>query len=141
MKTIELLDVHDSQLLRMLTAQVFAIIIPTLPYSTIRLYLSFSASIVKDTIRIAQENLIGQTTNTMTFFAHSSSFYLYTLSGSVFRKDVFKIIARCYFHPQNLIHISFRKKNEVIILLKNQQDIVMANAPIQQQKYHSKDKH
>ncbi len=88
----------DTQLLRMLTAQVLVIIICTLPFSIYRLYSTFTANLVKDTLRIAQENLAFQIVGAMTYFAHSSSFYLYTLTGTIFRKELIKITRR-YWHP------------------------------------------
>lgn len=106
----------DRQLLRMLAAQVLVIIICTLPFSIYRLYSSFTGNIAKDTIRIGQENLISETANTMTYFAHSSSFYLYTLTGTIFRKEVFKIIPLGTRHNQNLIRVSYNKKNKIIVL-------------------------
>ncbi|CAF1307063.1 unnamed protein product [Adineta ricciae] len=81
----------NSQLLRMLTAQVLVIIIATLPFSIYQLYASFTSILVKDTLRIAQENLFARITGIMTYFAHSSSFYLYTLTGTIFRKEAKKI--------------------------------------------------
>lgn len=91
----------DAQLLRMLTAQVLITIIATLPLSIQQLYVSFTSSLVKDTLRIAQENLAARIVGTMTYFAHSSSLYLYTLTGTVFRKEFFKIIKQCCHLNQN----------------------------------------
>jgi hypothetical protein len=85
----------DIQLLRMLAAQVLVIIISTLPFSIYRLYASFTTSLVKDTLRLALENLVFEIANVLTYFAHSTSFYLYTLTGTVFREELFKIIRRC----------------------------------------------
>ncbi|CAF0900741.1 unnamed protein product [Adineta steineri] len=47
----------DNQFLRMLIAQVLMIIIATLPYSIYQLYAAFTSHLVKNTLRIAQENL------------------------------------------------------------------------------------
>ena len=84
----------DTQLLRMLTAQVLLIIVFTLSFSIYRLYSTFTVNLTKSTLRIAQENLAFQIVGAMTYFAHSSSFYLYTLSGTLFRKEFIKIINR-----------------------------------------------
>jgi len=84
----------DTQLLRMLTAQVLLIIVFTLPFSIYRLYSTFTVNLTKSTLRIAQENLAFQIVGAMTYFAHSSSFYLYTLTGTLFRKEFIKIINR-----------------------------------------------
>ncbi|CAF1463591.1 unnamed protein product [Adineta ricciae] len=82
----------DQQLLRMLIAQVLIIFIFTLPISILQLYQSLTSSTVKSTYRIAQENFAGRLTSVLTYYAHSSTFYLYTLAGRNFRKEFFKII-------------------------------------------------
>jgi len=84
----------DSQLLRMLATQVIVIIIATLPFSLYQLYTSFTTTISKSTYQVAQDNLAARITGIMTYFAHSTSFYLYTLTGSIFRNEVYKIIHR-----------------------------------------------
>jgi hypothetical protein len=68
----------DRQLLRMLTTQVLVIISTTLPYAVNTLYGSLTANVTKSTLRISQENLVTQTFNMMAYFAHTSSFFLYT---------------------------------------------------------------
>ncbi len=52
----------DTQLLRMLAAQVLVIIIATLPFCIDTLYTSFTSSFTKTTLKIAQDNLAGQIT-------------------------------------------------------------------------------
>jgi hypothetical protein len=95
----------DTQLLRMLTAQVLVIIIATLPFSIIQLYSALTSSFTKSTLRIAQENLASQIIAIVTYFAHTSNFYLYTLSGTIFRKEVLKIFGGCRHRPQNRVHV------------------------------------
>jgi hypothetical protein len=75
---------------------VCVIIIFTLPVSIIQLYTSFTSTIVKDTLRIAEENVASRLFGTIPYFAHSSTFYLYTLTGTVFRKEFLKIFRHCY---------------------------------------------
>ncbi|CAF0854542.1 unnamed protein product [Adineta steineri] len=96
----------DSQLLSMLAAQVFVIVITTLPQSIIQLYVTFTANVVKDKLRLAQENLASKTLGGMTFFAHSSSFYFFTLSGTVFRKELQKFLRQYIYPHQNRVHIN-----------------------------------
>ncbi|CAF1504498.1 unnamed protein product [Adineta steineri] len=112
----------DSQLLRMLTAQVFIIIISTLPYSICRLYVSFTANVSKDTLRIAQENLASQIVGVMRYFAHASSFYLYTLTGVVFRKELFKIITRHLPMNRHVAHIHEGRTIQISVLQNNRQE-------------------
>jgi len=106
----------DTQLLRMLTAQVLVIIIATLPFSINQLYIALTSSLTKSTLRIAQENLAGQIAAIVTFFAHTSSFYLYTLSGTIFRKEVLKIFERCQPRHQNRVHTIDGGQNPIAVL-------------------------
>ncbi|CAF3479271.1 unnamed protein product [Rotaria socialis] len=87
----------NNQLLRMLAAQVCFIIGATLPHSIYRLYAAFTARESRSALGIAQENLGCNTVNTLTYFAHTSHFYLYTLTGSIFRKEVVRVLDR-WFH-------------------------------------------
>ncbi|CAF1288579.1 unnamed protein product [Adineta ricciae] len=81
----------DNQLSRMLASQVFVIVIATLPFSFCRIYVSLTENIPKDTLRLAQENLAIKTLGAMTYFTHSTTFYLYTLTGTLFRRELAKI--------------------------------------------------
>jgi hypothetical protein len=106
----------DNQLLRMLAAQIFLIIIATLPFCINQLYSSFTSSFTKSTLKIAQDNLANQITNIVTFFAHSSSFYLYTLSGTIFRKEVLKILGRCRHPHRNRVHLMDGGQHQISVL-------------------------
>jgi hypothetical protein len=85
----------DSQLLRMLTVQVLIILITTVPSPLFLIYLSLTSTVVKSSMRVAQEKAVNQILGGVLFIAHASSFYLYTLTGSVFRKEVVKIVPQC----------------------------------------------
>ncbi|CAF1105540.1 unnamed protein product [Adineta steineri] len=115
---------RDIQLGRMLAAQVLVIIIATLPISIYRLYASFTLSLTKDTFRLAVENLAYKTANALTYFAHSTSFYLYTLTGTVFRREFFKII-RKYRHPNRTNFVTARVGIHQISNLRNNQPITI----------------
>jgi hypothetical protein len=119
----------DSQLLRMLAAQVLVIIIATLPYCVYELYSSFTSSFKMSTLKIAQDNLTNQITGIVTYFAYSSSFYLYTLTGSIFRKEALKIFGRCRHHYQNRVHILDGGQHQIPVLQANRQIITTNNAP------------
>jgi hypothetical protein len=92
----------NTQLGRMLIAQVLVIIIATFPFSVCQLYSSFTANLAKNSLEIAQENLATVIANGLTYFAHSSGFYLYTLTGTIFRKEFLKIIERCLHLNRNI---------------------------------------
>ncbi|CAF1653418.1 unnamed protein product [Adineta ricciae] len=85
----------DAAILRMLAAQVMVIIICTVPFSVYRLYSSFTANLTKTTYRLAQENLALQIVGGLTYFAHSSSFYMHILSSTIFRKELRQIMRSC----------------------------------------------
>jgi uncharacterized membrane protein (UPF0182 family) len=106
----------DTQLLRMLTAQVLVIIIATLPFCVFQLYSALTSSFTKITLRIAQENLAVQITAMVTYFAHTSSFYLYTLTGTIFRKEVLKSFGRCRHRHQNRVHIMNGGQHPILVL-------------------------
>jgi hypothetical protein len=106
----------NTHLLRMLLAQVLVTIISTLPFGIYRLYGSFTVNLIKDTLRRAQENLTFQVASTMTYFAHTSSFYLYTLAGSVFRKELIKIIGRCFGMNRNIFSTHQTETLEMLVL-------------------------
>lgn len=93
------------QLSRMLIIQVFVIAFSTLPFSIYRLYGAFTLNLTKNTLRLAQENFAFQIANTMTYFAHSTSFYLYTLTGTIFRKEFLQILRRYAQRNQNTTQI------------------------------------
>jgi hypothetical protein len=122
----------DIQLLRMLAAQVVVIIIATLPFCVNQLYISFTSSFTKSTLRIAQDNLAGQITAIVTFFAHSSSFYLYTLVGTIFRKEVVKIFGRCQPVHQNRVHITDGDHHPIPVLQMIRQITTTNTAPTRQ---------
>jgi len=118
----------DTQLLRMLATQVLVIIIATLPFCVYQLYISFTSSFTKSALRIAQENLAGQIAAIVTYFAHSNSFYLYTLSGTIFRKEVLKIFGRCRHCHQNRVHIMDGGQHSIPVLPATRQIITTNNA-------------
>jgi hypothetical protein len=113
----------DMQLGRMLIAQVLVIVISTLPFSVYQLYSSFTANLTKSSVRIAQENFASGTTNALTYFAHSSGFYLYTLTGTIFRKEFFKIIRRCLHLNQNIVSAIQDGSFEMSVLQRNRQTL------------------
>src|SRR4051812_41543305 len=82
----------DTHLLRMLTAQVFVIIITTLTLTIYQLYSLFTSYVFKNTLQIVEENLVARIVGPITYFPHSTSFYLYTLTGIIFRKEFYQII-------------------------------------------------
>jgi hypothetical protein len=106
----------DRQLLRMLAAQVLVIIISTLPFCVNQLYTSFTSSFTKSTLKIAQDNLANQITSVVTYFAYTTSFYLYTLAGTIFRKEVGKIFGQCRPGYQSRVHTMDGSQQQISVL-------------------------
>ncbi|CAF0831020.1 unnamed protein product [Adineta ricciae] len=92
----------DAQILCMLTAQVFVTILFTLLTVHNDLYASFTRNWVRNTYEVAQLNLLGRVTGTIPYFAHSSTFYLYTLTDTIFRRELVKIFRRWLHQSQNI---------------------------------------
>lgn len=111
----------NTQLLWMLLAQVLVIIILTSPYCIYQLYSLITANVTKDALRTAQENLASKITGVVSYYAHSSSFYLYTLTGAVFRKEFLKIIRQYGCLNRNMIAPTVIQTQPVSALPRNTQ--------------------
>ncbi|CAF1148222.1 unnamed protein product [Rotaria sordida] len=122
----------DNQLLRMLVAQALVIIITTLPQTIYQIYASFTMNLVKDTLRIAQENLANKTSGGMTYFCHSTSFYLFTLSGSIFRRELYKFISQCCHVNRTRVNIFRSEMNQMSTLTKNRRITGIKNTLVRQ---------
>ena len=90
----------QNQLSRMLSIQVLVIVLATIFYPFFLAYLSITSGDIKDARRAAIEKFVNLFVNGLTYIAHASSFYLYTLTGSIFRREVVKILPKCIsIHP------------------------------------------
>ncbi|CAF3862031.1 unnamed protein product [Adineta steineri] len=123
------------ELLRMLSAQVLVIIISTSASSIYQLYALFTSNVTKDTLRISQENAAGKILAVLSYFAHSTSFYMFTLTGSIFRKEVFKIIEQCSLYKRNRVHITGVQTHQMSSLQYNQQTNTILKNSAGQQRY------
>jgi hypothetical protein len=122
----------DIQLRRMLAAQVLVIVISILPYFAYRLYSLFTASLAKNALRLAVESLTLEITSVLTYFAHSSSFYLYTLTGTLFRREFLKIIRRCCHLNRAVFPATRVEAHEMSIIPLNRQLMASHNHGEQQ---------
>lgn len=102
----------NNQLLRMLSVQVLAIVLATIFYPIYLTYLSVTSSDVKSIRQVAVERLINLLVNGLTYIAHASSFYLYTLTGTVFRKEVVKIFLFCIHRGAQRRELDNMKRTE-----------------------------
>ena len=94
----------DTQLLRMWTIQVLFIIVSTVQSSAIRLYWLFATTTTKNAFQTAQENLATQS----------------TLTSSLFRTELTKIVSRCFHCRPNLIETSGTSQNQISLNPINQ---------------------
>ncbi|CAF1283941.1 unnamed protein product [Didymodactylos carnosus] len=69
----------DRQLLMMLILQVVCIFLSTTPLSAEHLYSTFTANFKKNAFKSAEDSLILTVVGNISFVAHCSSFYLFTL--------------------------------------------------------------
>ena len=78
-------NTNDRNLTRMLLIQVLVVLLLDLPFGVYRPYVSLPSDISKSKYRLAVENLVYAIIVLLVCFTHSTSFYLYTLTGSVYR--------------------------------------------------------
>ena len=86
---------RDLQMIQMLLVQVCITIICSLPLAVSQLLTTMTSTWSSKTLlRNAIENLLSQIGRNLAFFNSSVSFYLYTLTGSQFRRDIRRSIDR-----------------------------------------------
>ncbi|CAF1104426.1 unnamed protein product [Didymodactylos carnosus] len=90
--TIRNLRRRDQQLIVMLVFQVVSIVITTLPHSIQKLYSTYTINSPKTSLTLAQNNFVLQLVRSISYINHASSFYVFTLSGQIFRYELFRII-------------------------------------------------
>ncbi|CAF1259051.1 unnamed protein product [Adineta steineri] len=83
----------NNQLLKMLLIQVITILLTIIPFIACRLQLSLTLNNIKSQYEIARDNLFLQTATVISLISHSISFYLFTLTGPIFRQELIRIIA------------------------------------------------
>ncbi|CAF1144872.1 unnamed protein product [Didymodactylos carnosus] len=84
----------DMKLVTMLFAQVLMLILSTMPLSIYKVYSTFTVNFIKSDMRRAIENLLFQMALTLSNLNNVTIFYLYLLSGSVFRKELMQLFSR-----------------------------------------------
>ncbi|CAF4207250.1 unnamed protein product [Adineta steineri] len=76
---------NDRNLTRMLLVQVMIVLVLDLPFGVDRSYASLTSDVPKSAYRVAIENLSYSIIILLLFFTHTTSFYLYTLTGTLYR--------------------------------------------------------
>ncbi|CAF1241739.1 unnamed protein product [Didymodactylos carnosus] len=95
----------DKQLTKMLLVQVLISTILTVPYSIQYLYLTFSVGIYKSPLQVAAENLCFALILNLFYWGFGMSFYIYTLTGHIFRKELKRLMKTVY---ENVLHLTHR---------------------------------
>ncbi len=70
------------------------VLVLDLPFGIDRSYASLTANVSKSAYRVAIENLIYALIILLVYFTHSTSFYLYTLTGSLYRAALKRMVRR-----------------------------------------------
>ncbi|CAF1210120.1 unnamed protein product [Didymodactylos carnosus] len=93
----------SQQLAFMLLFQVIFTTLTTVPHATQKLYNTLTCNDVKSDLTLAQDNLYSEMARAISFANHTCSFFILTLTGKIFRKELIKMFQdiRRYFMPRN----------------------------------------
>jgi hypothetical protein len=94
--TVRNIKKTDRQLIQMLLVQTILSTIFNIPLSIHRLYLTSTSNLPKSAFRLAMENLCFQTFYLLSFMTFGMSFYLYTLTGSIFHTEYMSLFRLVY---------------------------------------------
>ncbi|CAF0840737.1 unnamed protein product [Adineta steineri] len=129
------------QMLIMLIVQCTFITICTMPTALQRFYTYFTSTQQKSTTQKALDQLFLTTTLALGFIGHSLTFYMFTLSGSMFRDEVKQLITkipgcrrilattRTQTTTNGMLPVSHEQRN-MATLRNHQTTRVTTNAPI-----------
>ncbi|CAF3389322.1 unnamed protein product [Rotaria sp. Silwood1] len=94
--TIITMKKTDRQLIQMLIVQIILLTIFNIPLAIHRLYLTSILSTPKSLLRSTIENFCFQLFYLLSFMSFGMPFYIYTLTGAVFRKDFINLVRLIY---------------------------------------------
>ncbi|UJR32796.1 hypothetical protein I4U23_020258 [Adineta vaga] len=97
------------QVTRMLIAQSIGIFITSVPNMTWQIYSVSTNSIQKNSLRIAQENLVNTICVLLGFSTHAITFYVYLISSSTFRQNIKQIFVHTPHRIEPLTNMDPRK--------------------------------
>jgi hypothetical protein len=86
----------DRQLIQMLIVQIFLSTMFNFPLAVHRLYLTGTLSVVKSPLRSTIENLCFQAFYLLSFMTFGMPFYIYTLTGTVFKGELKSLFQSAY---------------------------------------------
>ena len=88
------LNNRDHALMLMLFVQVLLITITSLPHAVQKLYSTLTVNAAKSELVRTGEDIFVIVVRAISFFNHSCTFYILTLSGRLFREELYKIIRK-----------------------------------------------
>jgi hypothetical protein len=94
--TVRTIKKTDRQLIQMLIVQIILSTIFNLPLAAHRLYLTATLNLVKGPLRSAIENFAFQLFYLLSFMTFGMPFYIYTLAGTVFKKECIDLFQAIY---------------------------------------------
>ncbi|CAF3112767.1 unnamed protein product [Rotaria sp. Silwood2] len=86
----------DRQLIQMLIVQIILLTIFNIPLAVHRLYMTSTLSFPKSLLRTTIENLFFQLFYLLSFMSFGMPFYIYTLTGTVFRNEFMSLVRLVY---------------------------------------------
>ncbi|CAF0835453.1 unnamed protein product [Rotaria sordida] len=87
---------NKSSLTGMLLLQVILLTLFSLPQAIHQLYLTFTIPIIRSPLRSAIENFIINFNFSLTYVGNSIPFYIYTLTGTLFRQTLIRLVRSIY---------------------------------------------
>ena len=112
------LNRRDQTLLLMLFLQVLLITITTVPHAIQKLYSTLTLDMPKDDLQKARDHVFTVVVRTISFFNHSCTFYILTLSGKMFRTELYKIMRKLFLckrrHPRLQPNLPLRTLTKTI---------------------------
>jgi magnesium-transporting ATPase (P-type) len=95
------LNNRDRALMLMLFLQVILITVTALPHAIQKLYSTLTLDTPKDDFVKAADNVFIVVVRAISFFNHSCTFYILTLSGKMFREELYKIMKKFICKTRN----------------------------------------
>ena len=108
-RRISPLNHRDHTLMLMLFLQVILITITAVPHAIQKLYSTLTLNVLKDDYTKAADNVFIIVVRTISFFNHSCTFYILTLSGKMFRQELYKIMKKFICKTRRL-HLGTRQQ-------------------------------
>lgn len=93
---IQLRGTFQRGLTSMILLQIIAVIIPIIPFATMNIYQFITSSMVKTSLRLAQEALVLDISNIILYISYASNFYVYLISASSYRRSFIRFVLFCY---------------------------------------------